>query len=253
MGIGGFVSAERVKDDVDKGSMNFIYGGNGFFGYFFSESAPSSSHRESPSHVSDPGDSLAWWSSFSADECPDPETIDMEAVAEQLRARHGSWKEPVVQKVLQSLQVRNLYPVWTLPQLPTWERNGVVLVGDAAHALPPTSGQGASQALEDVEAFALFLSHYLGRAYQEEFVRDAGNKSVITTSAKQYMELRLPHVTMILEDAKKKQNNKRDMGIIEEYLMYCFLWILGEQSSSPPSSATSLSKLTMFRMLSQHF
>ncbi|TPR01049.1 Integral peroxisomal membrane peroxin family protein [Aspergillus niger] len=48
--------------------------------------------------------------------------------------------------------VQTMWPTWTSPPLPTWEREGVVLVGDAAHALPSTSGQGASQALEDVEA-----------------------------------------------------------------------------------------------------
>lgn len=69
-----------------------------------------------------------------------------------------------MQKVIKSITVTNMYPTWTVPPLPTWERDGVVLVGDAAHALPPSSGQGSSQALEDVEAFALFLGHYMRRA-----------------------------------------------------------------------------------------
>ncbi|KIW91657.1 uncharacterized protein Z519_07625 [Cladophialophora bantiana CBS 173.52] len=54
------------------------------------------------------------------------------------------------------------YPTWTTPELPSWSSRGrAVLVGDAAHALQPSSGQGACQALEDAEALALFLRHYL--------------------------------------------------------------------------------------------
>ncbi|KZN57445.1 FAD-dependent monooxygenase [Pseudoalteromonas luteoviolacea] len=34
--------------------------------------------------------------------------------------------------------------------LPYWHQNNVVLIGDAVHASLPTSGQGASQAPEDV-------------------------------------------------------------------------------------------------------
>ncbi|EXJ68878.1 uncharacterized protein A1O5_07810 [Cladophialophora psammophila CBS 110553] len=57
------------------------------------------------------------------------------------------------------------YPTWTTPELPSWSSRGrAVLVGDAAHALQPSSGQGACQALEDAEALALFLGHYLSAA-----------------------------------------------------------------------------------------
>lgn len=43
-------------------------------------------------------------------------------------------------------------PVWTLHDLPAvrrWHRDRMVLVGDAAHAVSPSSGQGASLAVED--------------------------------------------------------------------------------------------------------
>ncbi|GAA4211881.1 FAD-dependent oxidoreductase [Actinocatenispora rupis] len=39
-------------------------------------------------------------------------------------------------------------PVEDLPRVPTWHRGRVVLVGDAAHATSPSSGQGASLAVE---------------------------------------------------------------------------------------------------------
>ncbi|XVV11698.1 FAD-dependent oxidoreductase [Actinoplanes sp. CA-131856] len=39
-----------------------------------------------------------------------------------------------------------------LPRVPVWHSDRVVLVGDAAHAVSPSSGQGASMAIEDAVA-----------------------------------------------------------------------------------------------------
>lgn len=229
MGIGGFLPSSEVKDWVEKGSMNFVFGGNGFFGYFYSESSASDPNRDSPYDASEPGDTISWWSTYAVDECPDHRSIDRDDVAKQLRERHGQWKDPVVQRVIHSVRVDNMYPTWTSPQLPTWERDGVVLVGDAAHALPSTSGQGSSQALEDVEAFTLFLSYYLRQAYNDQqSTMMAAEKEAIRTAAKRYVDLRQPRVQGILDRAQKVQNSKRDMGVIAEYFMYCMMWIFGK-------------------------
>ncbi|KAL4919788.1 hypothetical protein BDW62DRAFT_209489 [Aspergillus aurantiobrunneus] len=227
VGVGEFISTEEVRDLVEEGSMNLVFGGNGFFGYFFSNSAPSEPDRDSVYQVSKPGESLGWWSTYAVDECPDPKTLDMEAVAKQVRERHGDWKDPAIRKILGSLHVKSMYPTWTSPQLPTWERDGVVLVGDAAHALPSTSGQGASQDLEDVEAFTLLLSHALRGLYQGSSPNTMAYKGAITAAARQYMEIRRPRVQSILENAQRMQNSKRRMGIIAEYAMYCAMWIAG--------------------------
>ncbi|KAL2830756.1 hypothetical protein BDW59DRAFT_140778 [Aspergillus cavernicola] len=227
VGVGGFISTDEVKDLVEDGSMNLVFGGNGFFGYFFSDSASSAPNRDSVCRVSEPGAYLGWWSTYAVDECPDPNTLDAEAVSKQLRERHAQWGDPVIQKVLGSLDVKSMYPTWTSPQLPTWERDGVVLIGDAAHALPSTSGQGSSQALEDAEAFAMLLSHSLHRLYQRAPADIKAYKTTITTAAKQYMEIRRPRVQNIVENAQRMQNTKRDMGVIAEYGMYCAMWIAG--------------------------
>ncbi len=46
---------------------------------------------------------------------------------------------------------------YDLPHVPVWHRGRVVLVGDAAHAPSPSSGQGASMALEDAVELARCL------------------------------------------------------------------------------------------------
>ncbi|KAJ5611792.1 hypothetical protein N7528_008897 [Penicillium herquei] len=228
VGVGGFIPASEVKDVVDKGSVNFIFGGNGFFGYFFSNSAEDAPHRDSPYHVCEPGDSLAWWSTYEIDECPDHKNIDPADVTRQLHKRHAEWQDPAIQKILGSLEVKSMYPTWTSPPIPTWERDGVILVGDAAHALPPSSGQGSSQALEDVESLALILSHHLrNEVASEDSTSVTDYKRVFKAVANDYMALRQPHVTQILETARESQNRKREMGVIQEYMMYGFLKIMG--------------------------
>ncbi|KAJ5330145.1 hypothetical protein N7452_010535 [Penicillium brevicompactum] len=228
VGVGGFVPSAEIQGLVEPGSMNFIFGGNGFFGYFFSESAKSAPNRDSPYHVSEPGESLAWWSTYEVEECPDRQTLDMVDVTRQLRERHADWTEPVVQKIIGSLHVENMYPTWTAPTLPTWERDGVVLIGDAAHALPPTSGQGSSQALEDAEALALFLAQSMhGICGNGSKVAAGTQKQAIIAATRSYMAIRQPRVREILDFARKTQNNKRQMGRIKEYSMYAFMKVIG--------------------------
>lgn len=50
------------------------------------------------------------------------------------------------------------FPTYTLPTQPTtWHKGPVVLLGDAVHAISPSSGQGASMALEDAVVLAKCL------------------------------------------------------------------------------------------------
>lgn len=53
-----------------------------------------------------------------------------------------------------------LWQLRDLDPLKTWCRGRVILVGDAAHAMLPTQGQGASQAIEDAEALGAFYDGF---------------------------------------------------------------------------------------------
>ncbi|KAJ4350334.1 uncharacterized protein N0V89_008955 [Didymosphaeria variabile] len=55
--------------------------------------------------------------------------------------------------------------------LETWYRGRVILIGDAAHAMLPTQGQGASQAIEDAEALGAFFSDLEGKLPLEDVQR----------------------------------------------------------------------------------
>lgn len=53
----------------------------------------------------------------------------------------------------------NVWPFYIVPKLEKWasEKRRVIILGDAAHAIPPSAGQGINQAFEDVYIFALLL------------------------------------------------------------------------------------------------
>ncbi len=72
---------------------------------------------------------------------------DMRKEIEDLFA---GWPEPIA-RIIQATPAHaiRMIAVHDLEPLHTWSRANVLLVGDAAHAPLPTSGQGACQALED--------------------------------------------------------------------------------------------------------
>ncbi|KAJ5242508.1 uncharacterized protein N7469_000835 [Penicillium citrinum] len=236
-GVGGFHTVtESLRKHIPKGTMTITFGGNGFFGYMYSSSAVTDDHRDSPSHLPTPGDTITWWSTYGIDECPDPKAVDKAAINQDLRTRHAHWKDPVIQEIIASVEVETMWPTWTTPDLPVWYKDGIVLLGDAAHALPPTSGQGSGQALEDVESFSLFLSHYLKKAYQDGQV-ESSEKEAIQLAAKNHMALREPHVKAILDEARQRQQSKKNMNIVQEFMMYLILYLVGCFASANPAKA----------------
>ena len=118
----------------------------------------------------------------------------------------------------------------------------VVLMGDAAQALPSSSGQGVSQALSDALAVALLLKHHLAAAYEEGSKRghadqavqaiQAAEKRAMQKAWPQYETVRKANVEKILDDSLKTNDWKRHKGLLETYIMYAFLWVLCRLSGS---------------------
>lgn len=65
---------------------------------------------------------------------------------------------PGVQALLRATPEIHAYPIHDLQRQPHWRSGRMVLVGDAAHAVAPSTGQGASLALEDAAMLAHCLS-----------------------------------------------------------------------------------------------
>ena len=56
---------------------------------------------------------------------------------------------PAAALIRASDQIVGPWNTWDLPRVPVWRDDRTILVGDAAHAVSPSSGQGASMAIED--------------------------------------------------------------------------------------------------------
>lgn len=56
-----------------------------------------------------------------------------------------------------------LWQLRDLDPLSTWVKGKVILIGDAAHAMLPTQGQGASQTVEDAEALGALFDDISGK------------------------------------------------------------------------------------------
>ncbi|PLB42125.1 FAD-dependent oxidoreductase [Aspergillus candidus] len=86
---------------------------------------------------------------------------DKEWCVDFLRQGAADFPE-VVQRAVSEISpdTINLWPFYVVPKLDSWSsaRGRVVILGDAAHAIPPSAGQGINQAFEDVYTYALIVA-----------------------------------------------------------------------------------------------
>jgi 2-polyprenyl-6-methoxyphenol hydroxylase-like FAD-dependent oxidoreductase len=136
---------------------HFIFGQNGFFGYF--------------NAVTPVGPRVVWWSTASAslDSKEKMAATTKADLQQRLLALHGDWAHPVPQ-LIQSAEVILNVPIHDVPSLPRWSAGRAILIGDAAHAVAPHSGQGASMALEDAMFVAKLLRESSSSSIEKVFV-----------------------------------------------------------------------------------
>ncbi|KAF1993507.1 FAD/NAD(P)-binding domain-containing protein [Amniculicola lignicola CBS 123094] len=209
-GVGGFLN-DSIPDFVAKNkAMVFTFGGNGFFGY--SSAAPVTSQC------------VMWWSTFETPTLQTSKNIDPVAIKAEMLERHKHWKDPILHDIVQKAEVQSIYPTWVLDELPHWGEKGIVLVGDAAHAMDPTTGQGASQALEDSKTLALLLAKTLAEVTEEHDAQKEGE--AVSVSIKLFHQIRSPRISRIVDRGKKIAGSKANVGVVAEYMMYIFLWLM---------------------------
>ena len=154
--IGGF-SGAAIRD-ARPGMYGMIFGKRCFFGYTVSPSGE------------------IWW--FG-----NPPSKEPLAPAELRRMTSEDWKRrlvglyaddagpavAIVGATANELAGSNQYE---MPTVPTWHRDDMLIIGDAAHAASPTSGQGASMAIEDaVELAKALRDHATPREAFDEYER----------------------------------------------------------------------------------
>jgi FAD-dependent urate hydroxylase len=135
---GGF--ARGVAVAAEPGSYEMIFGRRAFFGY-----------------VAAPGGEVWWFANVPWR--GEPTRAELEAVdwRERLLALFAGDRGPATELIEATDELARPTPVHSIPRLRTWCRGRMVVVGDAAHAPSPTSGQGASLAIEDALVLARSL------------------------------------------------------------------------------------------------
>src|SRR5690606_36036854 len=99
---------------------------------------------------------------------------------------------PFIARLIEATPEITATSIHDLPSLPAWHRGRVVLMGDAAHAVSPSSGQGASLALEDAIVLAKCL-------------RDV---TPVESALARYEALRRPRAERIVADGRRRGTYK---------------------------------------------
>lgn len=148
VGTGGFAprAALRAAGLVDEGAMTLYYGAGAFVGCAYADR-----HEDTGG---------LWWTALARDAPLDAEgrarLTGRDGIGVALAAG-GGWNETVRHVLGATVETVAPIDIFDVATLPRWSQGRVVLMGDAAHAVSPHSGQGASMALEDSITLAKLL------------------------------------------------------------------------------------------------
>ena len=138
---GGFTDKLNLPPTPD--TQHFIFGKRAFFGY----------HIRSSSEV-------YWFNNHGREQAPERTELN-QIVSEDWKQRLLEMHRddlPLIKQIIQSTEDGiGAFPIYDIPPQPVWHKGRVVLVGDAVHAVSPSSGQGASLAMEGAAVLAKCL------------------------------------------------------------------------------------------------
>jgi 2-polyprenyl-6-methoxyphenol hydroxylase-like FAD-dependent oxidoreductase len=138
IGNGGVVDLPEIPPT--DGVMNMTFGTKAFFGYQKEGDGP-----------------VLWFNTYPAPESAVGPVSDPAAYARFVQSLHRDDPLDNYRIISAVTAIERTYPVYDMPELPRWTAGRVILMGDAAHAVAPHSGQGASMALEDALVLAACL------------------------------------------------------------------------------------------------
>jgi 2-polyprenyl-6-methoxyphenol hydroxylase-like FAD-dependent oxidoreductase len=179
--LGGYVRGVRV--DAEPCTYHMIFGKRAFFGYAV---AP---------------DGEVWW--FANVPQPDEPArgslaeIGTEGWRRRLIELFADDAGPATQLIQATTHELSASPIHTMPHLPNWHSDRMVVIGDAAHAPSPSSGQGASLSIEDAVQLGKCLRDLDG--WDQAFAR--------------FEQARRPRVERIIRQAARVNSSKADQGL----------------------------------------
>jgi 2-polyprenyl-6-methoxyphenol hydroxylase-like FAD-dependent oxidoreductase len=180
IGTGGVARVDGIAST--QGRMNMTFGKRAFFGY-----------------LAEPGQPVMWFNTYPASEERTGPVEDPKGYARFIEALHRD--DPLDNaRILAGVEaIDRHYPIYDMPELPHWSRGHVLLMGDAAHAVAPHSGQGASMAIEDALVLAACF--------------DAGD--AVESIFKRFFELRQQRTQKVIQIGRAAGSQKHAQSWIE--------------------------------------
>jgi 2-polyprenyl-6-methoxyphenol hydroxylase-like FAD-dependent oxidoreductase len=182
-----------MLSERDRRALNFTYGRRGFFGYGGSR----------------PGEIL-WWSNLwrdrelTAEELGD---LSVESVKQEMLSIHRWYHQPIEALISHTSPPLKLN-IYDIRSLESWHKGRAILIGDAAHAVSPNSGQGASMALEDAMYLSLLLRDE-SFDHERAFAR--------------FEHDRKPRVERIVAEGRRRARDKKVVTPLQSALRNVFL------------------------------
>ncbi len=178
VGLGGVVATPAIQSTPE--TFTFVFGKHAFFGW-----------------VSSPKGETYWFANIPYAQEPDRQALKSVSPQEWKRRLTELFAHdavPAATLIRSTSHLDGFIPTVLndLNAVPTWYRGTMVLVGDAAHGTSPSSGQGASLALED----SIILAQSL---------RDT---SPLPQALAEYEALRRPRVEKVANFAKRTNQSK---------------------------------------------
>jgi 2-polyprenyl-6-methoxyphenol hydroxylase-like FAD-dependent oxidoreductase len=126
------VALKGIDLAVEPGRMKMVFGKRCFYCYMASP------------------DGRVWWFANPLQRShADPSLLEPSALKSWLTGLVAGDRTPMAAVIEAAPDIIRPYSTFDFPSVPRWQRGRMVLVGDAAHAASPSSGQGASMAIED--------------------------------------------------------------------------------------------------------
>ena len=166
--------ARGVSTGCEPGVMHAIFGKRCFF-----------------VHITDP-DGTVWWAANPAVPAERSPAETSSVTSEQRRTRlwqlFRNDRGPATSIIEATEEILPDWNTYDVPTVPTWHRDGMIVIGDAAHATAPSIGQGAAMAIEDgvvlakclrdcAEIPVAFTAYETLRRERVERVVDQGNRT----------------------------------------------------------------------------
>jgi 2-polyprenyl-6-methoxyphenol hydroxylase-like FAD-dependent oxidoreductase len=150
-----------------------------------------------------------WFNNFYQKKEPDRRKFEpalQHTIKTELQALHKE-DHPRIGQIIAATPELFAYPIYDMPPLAKWHTKNICLIGDAAHAISPHTGQGASLALEDSAVLAQCLAQYPDAA--------------LAFSA--FQELRQKRVAKVVAQARKIGKSKSKANPLATFFRDIFL------------------------------